>query len=117
MITRILNFVRNASTSNVTLKLLASIQHQGVLIMATVADLQAAVDKLTADTAAEKAEALAAQQASTDAIKTLADQVTALKAQVAAGTGINAVDLDPILAKIQSIDTAVQAIIPATPAV
>lgn len=105
-------FIRPTSTSEVVLKALALIQSQGALIMATLAEVQAGLAKLVAVTAAEKTEAVAAQAASTDAIKTLGDQVAALKAQVLTGGAASATDLDAILAQIQGVDAAVQAIIP-----
>lgn len=109
----VLNILRNTSTPDATLKLLATLQSQGIHIMATLIEVQNALAKLANDTATEKTEALAAQLASTDAIKALTDQVAGLKAQLANGTTVSAADLDALLAQINGIDTAVQAIIPA----
>ena len=113
LLTPILNFIRPASANAETLKLLATLQSQGLYIMATLVELQTAVSKLASNTANEKTESLAAQLASTNAIKDLRDQVAALRAQIANGTAASSTDLDALLAQINGIDTAVQAIIPA----
>ena len=113
LLTPILNFIRPASSNAETLKLLATLQSQGIHIMATLIELQTAVSKLASNTATEKTEALAAQRSSTEAIKALTEQVAALKAQLANGTTVSTADLDALLAQITGIDTAVQAIIPA----
>ena len=107
-----MNFMRNASAHEATLNLLAKLQTQGTLIMATLIDIQNALTKLSSDTTSEKAEALAAQLASTAAIKTLSDQVAGLKAQLANGSTVSTADLDALLAQINGIDSSVQAIIP-----
>ena len=107
-----MNIMRNASAPDATLTLLAKLQSQGTLIMATLAEVQNALTKLANAAAVEKAEALAAQLASTDSIKALTEQVAGLKAQLANGTTVSTADLDALLAQINGIDSAVQSIIP-----
>lgn len=101
MINKIINIIRNVSASDASLTMLAKIYHQGVLTMATVAELHTALDTLNATIVAEQAKVLAA--------------VTALQTQLNNGTAITAADLDTILAQINSANTAVQGIF--TPAV
>lgn len=76
--------------------------------MADFATVTAALDKLAADTAAEKQQVADAQAALSAQIAQLTDQITQLKSAGGAGPA----DLDAALAQVQSIDAAVQAIQP-----
>jgi flagellar hook-associated protein FlgK len=75
-------------------------------IMATLADITAALDTLQADTDAKNAQV-------TSDLAALAKQITDLQAQIAAGGSVTPADLDSVLAKITGIDDKVKAIDPA----
>lgn len=81
--------------------LLRAIFTQGTHIMATLKDLQDALNTLATDIAAEKTEV-------SGELKTLTDQVAALQAQIAAGGTVTSADLDGLLAQINVADAAVK---------
>lgn len=95
MMNSILNFFRPVSATD-NKALLTNIHNQGVLIMASLAELQNALTTLNATITSEQAEVLSA--------------INALKTQLSNGTNVTTADLDAILAQINSANTAVQGI-------
>lgn len=78
-------------------------------IMATLKDVQDALDQAAKDATAEKAEVATA-------IADLNTQIQALKDQIANGSAVTAADLDGLVTKIQGIDAQVKDItVPAQP--
>jgi len=89
--------------------LLSPIKAIGDKVMATLADVQAALAQAAQDATTEKEEVAVA-------IQELSDQITALKDQLESGTVVSAEDLDSLVATIQGIDEQVKGItVPVAP--
>ena len=79
-------------------------------IMAKFQDVKDALTQAAADAVAEKQEVA-------DALKALADQVQALKDQLASGEVVTPAQLDEVVASINAVDAQVKDItVPVTPA-
>lgn len=102
----------SSSTKEILAELHSSKQQTfliGAKLMATLEEVQAAIDTATADAAAEAAEVVAV-------IQSLSDQITSLQAQLANGTVVTAADLDGLLLRVAGLDSAIKGIVEPTPA-
>jgi len=93
-------FAPTASKGDIK-QMLAPLIRQGERIMATLADVQAALTKASEDATAEKAEVAAAIQA-------LTEEIRVLQEQIATGSAVTSADLDALIIQVEGIDTQVQ---------
>ena len=91
---------------NVSLSQLNELFSIGNTIMATLADIQAALAQAATDATAEK-------QVVSDALKALVDKVAALQNQIDSGSVVTSADLDAVLASITGLDAQVKGLIDA----
>jgi flagellar hook-associated protein FlgK len=103
-------YVHSASEDGELKHTLAHLTLQGSKIMATLKDVQDALAQAATDATAEKAEVAAA-------IQVLTDKITALQAQIDAGTAVTSADLDALVTQINGIDAQVKDITVPVPVV
>ena len=88
----------------------------GVILMATLKDVQDAIAGLSATAAAEKVETDANVAASAASIAALTDTVASLQAQLSNGTSVSAADLQALVDSLNGVSAQVQAITVPAPA-